>query len=185
MRFYAVACALLAIGSANALAADLRQLEGVWGFSYPGRNGTYSGQVSIDANGAATSEVKSPMHIASQSGNVAVTGNDVTITFLTATPSTYNPDTFHCSLVSPHRLRCSTQDRLGSLSTSGFVMTRAAAPTVSTPNVPVTTPNVAWPNVSTSSPKVGAAPHVTPGGMPAVAAPDVGERRPAVAQPTR
>lgn len=175
MRLHAVTCALLAIGASSAMAADLRALEGVWRFSYPGRNGTYSGQVSIDVNGAATSEVKSPMHNASQSGNVAVTGNDVTITFVTATPSTYIPDIFSCSLVSPTRLRCSTQDRLGSLSTSGFVMTRAAAPTVATPNVGA-------PDVSTSSPNVGAPRHATPGGMPS---PTVEENRPAVAQPSR
>jgi hypothetical protein len=166
MRSCVVACVLVAIGASSALAADLGQLEGVWHFSYPGRNGTYSGQVSISGSGTATSEVKSPMHNASQSGNVAVTGDDVTITFVTATPSTYIPDIFRCSLLSPSRLRCSTQDRLGSLSTSGFVMTRAAAPKVATPSVSVTPPNVGTPDVSTSSPGIGTPPHVTPGGMP-------------------
>src|SRR5262249_1144866 len=144
--------------------------EGVWRFSYPGRNGTYSGQVSIDRNGSATSEVKSPRQNASQSGSATVTGNDVTITFVTATPP-YSPDTFRCTLTSPAARRCSNEDGQGNLSTERFVMTRTAPPAVARPSVSTNAPNLS-------------APHANPG-APSEAAPNIGNDSPRVPQPTR
>jgi hypothetical protein len=94
------------------------------------RGQSYSGNITIEANGHASDVTKRPAGTyARQSGYVTVSGSKMEIVFtsVVADPAPYSPDHFYCTIQSDQALSCSNTDVAGSNSNT-FAVVRVGAP---------------------------------------------------------
>jgi len=109
-------------------------LLGQWQYTYVS-NATYTGVVVVGAQGSAKltatwSGGQFPSGTVSQSGYVRPAMPEVEFIFTAAAASNghpYNPDHFHCTMLSSNALDCYNVDTAGSTSAK-FILSRIAAP---------------------------------------------------------
>jgi len=129
-----ICAALLAATVDVPASAQSVNLQGVWQHARVNTRGqSYSGNITIEANGQASDVTKRPSGgYARQSGYVTVKGSKVEIVFTSvladpANPAIYSADHFYCTIQSAQAMSCSNTDIAGSTSNS-FAVVRVGPP---------------------------------------------------------